>query len=623
MCWRTRSALFLLAVVAVAVMAGCEAGDSTDSTGVSEAAVGGVGSGAVNPGEGTVKEEVRGRPGVLVTLVPAGRLYVTAEDRLVLPTLTPVPVVSESSPVVGDDELVMTAPPVVSGDALVTVEEAVDFERFFLLSKPPCLEDFRAVLTAYEGPETFGPEVVRRLSGEFAERREDCVAAGWAPRFSLDPVCETGRVQNGLLPITLVGRDLRGRPVARPTASDYFGMMLVHLERFPFVDEGGCWFYDGNSRRWYWQRWDLQSSSEDRAVRGVDWPRFPGCEEYLRYLMEVRVADDGSWDSLGVARLVSRVMETAWEDCGGVNGEGYAYWGLHPTVGAQPGCGVAQDTGSGVAGVWVVNWVAGHVDADGNPCWVLRSGEGWYLGDRWAPLLSGLDLPPGQEVVPEGPGGQVAEDLVGGVEDGPVEGGDGSGGEVADDLAGGVGDELVQGPDGSDGEIVDGGGSGENGEGLAPVPPVEDEVASSGETAEPPVSAPAPPTGLTAATSSHDWVWLRWDDPQDDSVTGYQVLRRNPGIDGTGVFEVVVEDTGSPDNQFVDGTVVAGTRYVYWVKAMNGVGLSEQSDHSVVDTLSVPEVGIGTEVDGTDEGEVGPAGGGVEDSSSRPGAAGG
>ena len=41
-----------------------------------------------------------------------------------------------------------------------------------------------------------------------------------------------------------------------------------------------------------------------------------------------------------------------------------------------------------------------------------------------------------------------------------------------------------------------------------------------------PTEPPAAPTGLTAA-ASHDRVVLSWDDPQDDSITGYVILRRN------------------------------------------------------------------------------------------------
>ena len=44
------------------------------------------------------------------------------------------------------------------------------------------------------------------------------------------------------------------------------------------------------------------------------------------------------------------------------------------------------------------------------------------------------------------------------------------------------------------------------------------------ETPAAPVSpsAPAAPTGLTASSVSHDSVTLSWDDPDDDSITGYR-----------------------------------------------------------------------------------------------------
>ena len=41
---------------------------------------------------------------------------------------------------------------------------------------------------------------------------------------------------------------------------------------------------------------------------------------------------------------------------------------------------------------------------------------------------------------------------------------------------------------------------------------------------------PAKPTGLSAAVVSHDAVTLTWDDPQDDSITGYVILRRDRAI---------------------------------------------------------------------------------------------
>ena len=44
---------------------------------------------------------------------------------------------------------------------------------------------------------------------------------------------------------------------------------------------------------------------------------------------------------------------------------------------------------------------------------------------------------------------------------------------------------------------------------------------------------PAMPTGLSPSVS-HDAVTLTWDDPQDDSITGYVILRRDRAIHPTG-----------------------------------------------------------------------------------------
>ena len=87
---------------------------------------------------------------------------------------------------------------------------------------------------------------------------------------------------------------------------------------------------------------------------------------------------------------------------------------------------------------------------------------------------------------------------------------------------------------------------------------------------------PARPTGLTG-TVSPEQVSLSWDDPGDSSITGYQVLRRNPAVDAKGVFHTVVDDTGSSGTSYVDTTVAAETRYFYRVLARNAAGLSPRS----------------------------------------------
>ena len=101
---------------------------------------------------------------------------------------------------------------------------------------------------------------------------------------------------------------------------------------------------------------------------------------------------------------------------------------------------------------------------------------------------------------------------------------------------------------------------------------------------------PAAPTGLSASSVTHDSVTLSWDDPSDDSITGYQVLRRSRDGDeygdGQGAAELVavVDDTGSAATSYTDTPGTARTRYVYRVRARNSEGLGEQSGHLDVET---------------------------------------
>ena len=60
-------------------------------------------------------------------------------------------------------------------------------------------------------------------------------------------------------------------------------------------------------------------------------------------------------------------------------------------------------------------------------------------------------------------------------------------------------------------------------------------------------SVPAKPTGLAAA-ATHDQVALTWDDPGDNGITGYVILRRNRDTDAKGEFTELVSDTGNADD---------------------------------------------------------------------------
>ena len=92
----------------------------------------------------------------------------------------------------------------------------------------------------------------------------------------------------------------------------------------------------------------------------------------------------------------------------------------------------------------------------------------------------------------------------------------------------------------------------------------------------PPV--PARPTGLTGNVTA-DQVSLSWDDPQDDLITGYQILRLNRAEHALGDFQVHVEDTGSADTSYTDTDVEPRAEYVYRIKARNSAGLSPQSGY--------------------------------------------
>ena len=97
---------------------------------------------------------------------------------------------------------------------------------------------------------------------------------------------------------------------------------------------------------------------------------------------------------------------------------------------------------------------------------------------------------------------------------------------------------------------------------------------------------PDEPTGLEASAASGVGVTLVWDDPADDGITGYEVLRRDLAVHEAGQFETIESDTGSAATTWVDATVKAGGGYVYRVKAINGSGARVRSGHARID---VPE----------------------------------
>ena len=103
-------------------------------------------------------------------------------------------------------------------------------------------------------------------------------------------------------------------------------------------------------------------------------------------------------------------------------------------------------------------------------------------------------------------------------------------------------------------------------------------VASSSTAVAQETEPPAKPTGLDGAIA-HDRVTLTWDDPGDDSITGYQIRRRHATGNNHGDFKTHVDNTGNADTTYVDTDVESGQRYVYRVKAWNASGLSARSGY--------------------------------------------
>ena len=93
---------------------------------------------------------------------------------------------------------------------------------------------------------------------------------------------------------------------------------------------------------------------------------------------------------------------------------------------------------------------------------------------------------------------------------------------------------------------------------------------------------PPAPTGLTATLNSNGSITISWTAPGDDSVTGYQILRRRPQEDETSL-QVYVNDTGSTATSYTDTGTLLDTRYVYRVKARNSAGVGPQSNYVRID----------------------------------------
>ena len=100
----------------------------------------------------------------------------------------------------------------------------------------------------------------------------------------------------------------------------------------------------------------------------------------------------------------------------------------------------------------------------------------------------------------------------------------------------------------------------------------------------PPV--PAAPSLMGTALTPEGHVILLWQDPSDDSIAGYQVLR---GTDADNLA-VIEEDTESSGTTYTDASPPAGQTHTYAVQARNAAGLRPLSNTRTV-TVTASEPG--------------------------------
>ena len=96
---------------------------------------------------------------------------------------------------------------------------------------------------------------------------------------------------------------------------------------------------------------------------------------------------------------------------------------------------------------------------------------------------------------------------------------------------------------------------------------------------------PAAPTGLIAARIGHSVLTLTWDDPQDDTITGYRILRGTEADN----LAVINSDTASNATEYEDDTVAPETAYHYAVLARSANGEGTQSDIISATTPAAPK----------------------------------
>ena len=92
-----------------------------------------------------------------------------------------------------------------------------------------------------------------------------------------------------------------------------------------------------------------------------------------------------------------------------------------------------------------------------------------------------------------------------------------------------------------------------------------------------PAGPPPAPQNLTAVVNGNGHIVLSWGAPDDDSITGYQILRRRP-TEGENTLLVYVADTQSTATTYTDTNITPGVQHAYRVKAINAAGAGPVSN---------------------------------------------
>ena len=95
---------------------------------------------------------------------------------------------------------------------------------------------------------------------------------------------------------------------------------------------------------------------------------------------------------------------------------------------------------------------------------------------------------------------------------------------------------------------------------------------------EQPQEPPPAPQNLTGVANSDGSITLSWDAPDDDTITGYQILRRRPSL-GEDELLIYVADTGSAATSYTDTEATPQVRHAYRVKAINSAGVGNRSNY--------------------------------------------